>query len=143
MNVAGTITSSATPAQLHALGSDRGRLDGVGVLSDLVIDEVGLVRGRFTPTSVIKGTELDVVIRAGRVDAESAQLDVSGSRGPHRVDVALTIGYSPGEAGSRIAWSARVTVRGPLAGVGQRVVGDLATRAIGEVLEQAAAVADV
>jgi len=57
--------------------------------------------------------------------------------------VALTIGYSPGEAGSRIAWSARVTVRGPLAAVGRRVVGDLATRAIGEVLEQAAAVADV
>jgi carbon monoxide dehydrogenase subunit G len=141
MNIAGTITSSATPAQLHGLGSDRDRLDGVGVLSELVIDGDGLVRGRFTPTTVISGTTFDVVIRAGRVDAESAQLSISGRHGPHRVDVALTIAYAPTGDGSQVSWSADVVVRGPLASVGQRVVGDLATRAIREVLEQAAAVA--
>lgn len=141
MNIAGTINSSATPAQLHGLGSDRDRLGRVGVLSDLVIDGDGLVRGRFTPTSVISGTTFDVVIRTGRVDAASAQLAVSGSHGPHRVDVALTIAYAPTGGGSQVSWSAEVVVRGPLASVGQRVVGDLATRAVGEVLEQAAAVA--
>lgn len=141
MNIAGTITSAATPAQLHGLGSDRDRLGRVAVLRDLVMDGDGLVRGRFTPTSVIAGTTFDVVIRTGRVDAESAQLSVSGRHGPHRIDVALIIGFAPTGAGSEVSWSADVVVRGPLASVGQRVVGDLAARAIGEVLEQAAVVA--
>lgn len=141
MNIAGTISSPATPADLHALGSDRDRLSRVRVLSDLEIDGDQLIRGRFTPTSVIAGTTFDVVIRTGRVDADSAQLEVFGSHGPHRVDVALTITYAPAGAGSQVGWSAEVAVRGPLASVGQRVVGELATRAIGEVLEQAAGVA--
>ena len=141
MNIAGTISSPATPADLHALGSDRDRLSRVRVLSDLEIDGDKFIRGRFTPTSVIAGTTFDVVIRTGRVDADSAQLEVSGSHGPHRVDVAISIAYAPAGAGSQVTWSADVAVRGPLASVGQRVVGELATRAIGEVLEQAAGVA--
>ena len=138
MNVAGEFTSPAPPAALATLATDRSRLGAVAVLRDLVVD-ADTVRARFRPGSLFAGTTFDVAIRAGRVGPESAELHVVGRHGPHLVDVALRLGFVPAGSGSRVTWSAEVAVRGPMASVGQRVIRDLATRAIDEVLQQAAA----
>lgn len=138
MNVAGEFTSPVPPATLATLATDRSRLEQVAVLSDLVLD-AGTIRARFRPASLFAGTTFEVAIRPDRVGPESAELRVLGRHGPHLVDVALSLDFVPAGTGSRVTWSAEVAVRGPMASVGQRVIRDLATRAIDEVLQQAAA----
>lgn len=138
MNVAGEFTSPVPPATLATLATDRSRLGEVAVLSDLVID-ADTIRARFRPASLFAGTTFEVAIRPGRVSPESADLHVLGRHGPHLVEVALSLAFAPAGSGSRVTWSAEVAVRGPMASVGQRVIRDLATRAIDEVLQQAAA----
>jgi carbon monoxide dehydrogenase subunit G len=141
VKVDGEFSSPAAPTALRTLGTDRDRLGDVRALSDLEVDGDGAIRGRFAPQSLFAGTTFDVVIRTVRVDGESAELHVSGRHGPHLVDVTLKIGFAAAGTGTRVTWSADVTARGPLASIGQRVLRDLAARAIGEVLHQAAAVA--
>lgn len=142
MKINGQFLAPVSPASLLALREGTSGLAAVGSLRDVRRDDTGVVRALFTPPHTVVPIPLQVAITLERAAAEGVVLRVHGRRGPHAVDVTLTVDFGSGGAeGTRVTWAADLTIRGPAAGVGQRVARDLATAAIGDVLRQAAAAA--
>ena len=63
------------------------------------------------------------------------ELGVNARHGLHAVDVELVVELDETVSGTSVVWLADVVVRGAAASVGQRVAKDLATKAIGDLLE--------
>jgi hypothetical protein len=131
----------ALPLRFAALGDGPSSWAAVGSLRDVRRDDAGVFRAVFTPPHAVVPIPLQVTITVQRAAADGALLYVHGRRGPHAVDVALTVDLSDEPGGTRVSWAADLAIRGPAAGVGQRVARDLASAAISDVLHQAAAAA--
>jgi hypothetical protein len=140
MKINGQFVTPVSPASLLAL-QDGPSWAAVGSLRDVRRDDAGVFRAVFTPPHAVVPIPLQVTITVQRAAADGALLYVHGRRGPHAVDVALTVDLRDEPGGTRVTWAADLAIRGPAAGVGQRVARDLATAAIGDVLHQAAAAA--
>ncbi len=144
MKINGQFVTPVSPASLLALRDGPSSWAAVGSLSDVRRDDAGVFRAVFTPPHAVVPIPLLLTITVQRAAADGALLHVHGRRGPHAVDVALTVDFSDelgGAAGTRVSWAADLAIRGPAAGVGQRVARDLASAAISDVLHQAAAAA--
>jgi carbon monoxide dehydrogenase subunit G (CoxG) len=141
MKINGHFVTPVSPAALLALRDGPGTWAEVGSLSDVRRDGAGVFRAVFTPPHAVVPIPLQVTITVQRAAADGALLHVHGRRGPHAVDVALTVDFSDEPGGTRVSWAADLAIRGPAAGVGQRVARDLASAAISDVLHQAAAAA--
>ena len=131
----------ALPLRFAALGDGPSSWAAVGSLREVRRDGAGVFRAVFTPPQAVVPIPLQVTITVQRAAADGALLSVHGRRGPHAVDVALTVDFSDEPGGTRVSWAADLAIRGPAAGVGQRVARDLASAAISDVLHQAAAAA--
>jgi Carbon monoxide dehydrogenase subunit G (CoxG) len=141
MKINGQFVTPISPASLLALRDGPGSWAAVGSLRDVRRDDAGAFRAVFTPPHAVVPIPLQVTITVQRATADGALLHVHGRRGPHAVDVALTVDLSDEPGGTRVSWAADLAIRGPAAGVGQRVARDLASAAISDVLHQAAAAA--
>jgi Carbon monoxide dehydrogenase subunit G (CoxG) len=141
MKINGQFVTPVSPASLLALQDGPGSLAEVGSLSNVRRDDAGVIRAVFTPPHAVLPIPLQITITVQRAAADGALLHVHGRRGPHAVDVALTVDLSDDPGGTRVSWAADLAIRGPAAGVGQRVARDLASAAISDVLHQAAAAA--
>lgn len=141
MKLNGQFLAPVSPASLLALRNGQSGLATVNCLRDVRWDDAGVLRAVFTPPRTVVPIPLQVIITVKRADADGALLQVHGRRGPHAVDVALSVDFSSSAGGTHVTWSAELAVRGPAASVGQRVARDIATAAIIDVLHQAAAAA--
>jgi Carbon monoxide dehydrogenase subunit G (CoxG) len=141
MKINGQFVTPVSPASLLALQDGQGSWAEVGSLSNVRRDDAGVFRAVFTPPHAVVPIPLQITITVQRAAADGALLHVHGRRGPHAVDVALTVDLSDDPGGTRVSWAADLAIRGPAAGVGQRVARDLASAAISDVIHQAAAAA--
>ena len=141
MKINGQFVTPVSPASLLALQDGPSSWAEVGSLSNVRRDGAGVFRAVFTPPHAVVPIPFQVTISVQRAAADGALLHVHGRRGPNAVDVALTVDLTDEPGGMRVTWAADLAIRGPAAGVGQRVARDLATAAIGDVLHQAAAAA--
>jgi hypothetical protein len=141
MKINGQFVTPVSPASLLTLRDGPVSWAAVGSLRDVRRDDAGVFRAVFTPPHAVVPIPLQVTITVQRAAADGALLHVHGRRGPHAVDVALTVDLSDDPGGTRVSWAADLAIRGPAAGVGQRVARDLASAAISDVLHQAAAAA--
>lgn len=141
MNITGSFTTTTPVAALTKLGSTPEPLVGVSTLRDLRSGADGAVLATFSPVTALGRIPLATTITTVSRDGSRAVLRVVGRRGVQSVtvDLELEVGDpEPGVAGSTVTWSATVVVRGTAASVGQRVARDIAARAIGSVLAEAA-----
>lgn len=138
MNIVGAFSTTAAAAALVDLRGP-GRLDNVSGLTDVESRPDGTVRATFHATTPLGPIPLATVIKVDAVDVTGAWLQVQGRRGAQSVDVTLRLTFDAEGNGTRVSWRADVRVGGAGASVGQRVVIDLARRAISGVLEAAAA----
>jgi carbon monoxide dehydrogenase subunit G len=141
MKINGQFVTAVSPASLLAFRDGPSSWAAVGSLSNVRRDDAGVFRAVFTPPHAVVPFPLQVTITVQRVTADGALLSVHGRRGPHAVDVVLTVDLTDEPGGTRVSWAADLAIRGPAAGVGQRVARDLASAAISDVLHQAAAAA--
>lgn len=141
MNVRGSFTTATAVAELRALSTRTALLERVSTLSDVTSPGDGVVHAVFAPVVALGRIPLRTSITTVHDGEHGATLAVVGRRGHQSVDVRLELEYTEAGEGTTVAWSAEVVVRGNMASVGQRVAGDVATRAISSVLEEAAAVA--
>jgi Carbon monoxide dehydrogenase subunit G (CoxG) len=141
MKINGQFVTPVSTASLLALRDGPSSWAPVGSLRDVRRDDAGVFRAVFTPPHAVVPIPLQVTITVQRAAADGALLYVHGRRGPHAVDVALTVDLTDEPGGTRVSWDADLAIRGPAAGVGQRVARDLASAAISDVLHQAAAAA--
>ena len=141
MNVTGSFSTTATVAGLRSLTSAPDLLEAVPTLRDVRAVAPGVVHTVFSPVIALGRIPLATTITTVEDSEEGATLHVVGRRGVQSVDVDLVLCFSPAQDGTDVDWSAEVVVRGNAASVGQRVARDIATRAIGEVLRDAATAA--
>lgn len=143
MRLTGEFTTPAPPAALTALGDHRQTLRAVPAFRSLSVDEDGTVVTVFTPMTPLGRLPLSTRIQATESSARGAVLRVTARRAQHAVDATIEVRFDADAdgLGSRVCWEAELTVLGPAASVGQRVARELATRAIGETLQSAAALA--
>lgn len=148
MKINGQFVTPVPPASLLALPLRFAAFEdgpsswaAIGGLRNVRRDDAGVIRAVFTPPHAVVPIPLQVTITVQRATADGALLHVHGRRGPHVVDVALTVDFTGEPGGTRVSWAADLAIRGPAAGVGQRVARDLARAAISDVLHQAAAAA--
>lgn len=141
MNITGSFTTTTPVAALTELGSTPGPLVGVSTLSDLRPGADGAVLATFSPVTALGRIPLATTITTVSRDGSRAVLRVVGRHGVQTVTVDLELEVdepAPGGTGSTVTWSATLVVRGTAASVGQRVARDIAARAIGSVLAEAA-----
>ena len=141
MHIGGEFITPGSGTALAALAGRTDDLKAVAALDDVTTGPDGSVRALFSPVTPFGRLGLRTRIRAERADAAGAVLTVHAVRAQHAVDVRIELGFVPVDQGSRVTWSADLTVRGPAASVGQRVAREVARRAIAEVLQGAAALA--
>ncbi|MEW2113682.1 SRPBCC domain-containing protein [Streptomyces sp. NPDC005474] len=141
MRLTGEFTTPAPPVALAALGHDRQALQAVPAFHALSVDEDGTVVTVFTPTTPLGRLPLSTRIQTREASAQGAVLRVTAWRAQHAVDATIELRFVADGPGSRVLWEAELTVRGPAASVGQRVAREVATRAIGQTLQSAAALA--
>jgi carbon monoxide dehydrogenase subunit G len=141
MRLTGEFATPAPPAALTALGHHRQALQAVPAFRSLSVDEDGTVVTVFTPTTPLGRLPLNTRIQTVESSARGAVLRVTARRAQHAVDATIELRFDADGLGSRVRWEAELTVLGPAASVGQRVARELATRAIGETLQSAAALA--
>jgi carbon monoxide dehydrogenase subunit G len=123
------------------LHGNHSALVAVPTLSDVRLDGSGVVRAVFTPRCTFVPMPFAITVAVERATAAGAALSVHGTRGPTALDIALQLDFLSGPQGTVVSWSAYVAVRGPAATVGQRVVRDLVSAALEEILHDTAAVA--
>jgi carbon monoxide dehydrogenase subunit G len=138
MKVEGVFPTDATVAQLHALFASPASLETVPCLAEVVRTDSRTLRMVFTPRLALGPVPLATAVVTTGASAERVELKVCGRHGAQMVDVALVVCLAPTELGTTVSWTADVVVRGAAASVGQRVAGDLAARAIGDLLASAA-----
>lgn len=141
MIVCGSFPTTTPVEALRALSTSPELLEQVSTLSGVEAGPDGVLHTVFTPSISLGRIPLRTTITTLSADDRGAQLRVVGRRGVQGVDVLLDLTFTPVDAGIEVSWSADVVVRGNAASVGQRVARDLATRAIGKVLAEAAQVA--
>ncbi len=142
MNVSGEFTTATPVADLRALGSKPDMLERVSTLRDVRSGAEGVVHAVFTPVIALGQIPLATTITTVEENETGARLRVVGRRGTQLVDVDLRMSFtSTADGAATVNWQADLVVRGNAASVGQRVARDLATRAIGSVLAEAAQVA--
>ncbi|CAM5451625.1 hypothetical protein SALBM311S_04557 [Streptomyces alboniger] len=141
MLITGEFTVSGSGAALAALAARTEELSSVTALTEVTVGQDGAVNALFSPLTPFGRIPLRTRIRAEQANSEGALLAVHAVRAQHAVDVRIHLTFSAEESGSRVTWSADLAVRGPAASVSQRVARQVAARAIGEVLESAAALA--
>lgn len=141
MRIAGEFTTPTTPALLQGLACAPQVLTRVSTLQDVSLRADGSVSALFVPLTSLGRIPLRTVITPRETSADGARLHVVGRRANQLVTVDLTIAFAPTAAGTTVSWEGEVLVGGTAASVGQRVVGELATRAVGQVLEEAAGAA--
>ncbi|MGW4213655.1 SRPBCC domain-containing protein [Lentzea sp. NPDC004789] len=141
MMLTGRFETSAAATALLALHGGVDALAAVPTLRDVRLDGSGNVRAVFTPRSTFVPMPFSITVAVQQAGAEGAVLSVHGTRGPTAVDVVLVLGFTPCPQGTYVSWAADVAVRGPAATVGQRVVRDLVSSALEEILHDTAAVA--
>ena len=141
MRVQGTFDTAADAAELRSLTSSPDTLATVPTFTELRLRDDGTIVVQFSPLISLGQITLDTVISPGVVDAHSATVRVVARRGNQLVSVDLVIRFDDSSAGSHVQWEADVLLGGTVASVGQRVGAEVARRAIGEVLEAAAAAA--
>jgi len=141
VKITGSFTTTTPVAALTGLGSTPGPLVGVSTLSELRPGADGAVLATFSPVTALGPIPLATTITTVSRDGSRAVLRVVGRRGIQTVTVDLELEVDepvPGGPGSTVTWSATLVVRGTAASVGQRVARDIAARAIGSVLAEAA-----
>lgn len=138
MRVEGQFTTAASIETLRGLQARPERLGTVPTLDGVEPQSDGSLTALFTPATPFGRAPMAVRISTEQAHADGTRLRVNGRRGPHTVDVLLTVNAEQGAAGTAVRWAADVTVRGPGVSVGQRVAEDVARRAIGDVLVSAA-----
>ena len=141
MRTSGAFTTAASAAQLRALFGSPTGLEAVPVLRDVTRRDPETLSMVFTPRISLGPIPMATTVRTVSDAAERVELAVNGQRGSQAVDVALVVELAAaqdGRPGTAVSWTADVVVRGVAASVGQRVGGDLATQAIGDLLASAA-----
>ena len=141
MKIGGQFTAASSVGALRVLGTQPEKLAGVASLSDVVSAPGGGFTALFTPHTPFGRQPIATRVVTERADENGAALRVHGRRGPHVIDVELTISFAEAAEGTVVSWDAEVWVRGPAASVGQRVALDVARRAIGDLLVSSAACA--
>ena len=142
MKIGGQFTVASSVGALRVLGTQPEKLAGVASLSDVVsAPGGGGFTALFTPITPLGRQPIAARVVTERADEKGAELRVHGRRGPHVIDVELTISFVEASEGAVVSWEAEVWVRGPAASVGQRVALDVARRAIGDLLVSSAACA--
>lgn len=147
MRIGGSFTTPATVDQLRQLFGSPSQLEQISVLSDIDQPSAGLLTMVFTPHLALGPVPLLTTVRTLVDSGHGVELAVVGRRGHHSVDVTLRIELSTddrdasGLSGTALEWSADVVARGSVASVGQRVVRDLAFKAIDDLLMETAKVA--
>jgi len=139
VKVGGQFTVASSVGALRVLETQPEMLAGVASLSDVVSTPGGGFTALFTPATPFGRQPIAARVVTERADESGAALRVHGRRGPHVIDVELTISFVEASEGTVISWEADVWVRGPAASVGQRVALDVARRAIGDLLVSTAA----
>jgi len=139
VKVKGEFTTTTSAGALRALDSQPEKLAGVPALDDVLATPDGGFTALFTPTTPFGRQPIETRVVTERADESGAELRVHGRRGPHVIDVELTISLAEASGGTVVTWEAEVGVRGAAASVGQRVALDVARRAIGDLLVSAAA----
>jgi carbon monoxide dehydrogenase subunit G len=138
MKVGGQFTVASSVGALRVLETQPEMLAGAASLSDVVSTPGGGFTALFTPTTPFGRQPIAARVVTERADDSGAALRVHGRRGPHVIDVELTITFVEASEGTVVSWEADVWVRGPAASVGQRVALDVARRAIGDLLVSSA-----
>ena len=138
MKAGGQFTVASSVGALRVLETQPEKLAGVASLSDVVSMPDGGFTALFTPTTPFGRQPIVARVVTERADERGVALRVHGRRGPHVIDVELTISLVEASEGTVVSWEADVWVRGPAASVGQRVALDVARRAIGDLLVSAA-----
>ncbi len=144
MRLQGGFRTGTPAARLAALSSSPELLGRVSQLRNVSGGHGAPVNAVFGPTTPMGRIPLDTTIRVHQESASGADLYVVAQRGTQQVQVTLMIRLEPapdGTSGTDVTWTADMLIRGTLASVGQRVARDVATRAIGQVLAEAATVA--
>lgn len=142
MRLSGQFSTRTDAASLRGVASSPNVLASVSTLSDVSLESDGTVTALFCPVTSLGRIPLRTRIAQKAVSERTASLNVVGRRGSQLVAVDLELTITPDGAGSRVGWEAEVFVGGTAASVGQRVIADLARRAIAQVLEEAATVAN-
>lgn len=141
MKIDGTFTTPATADQLRSLFGSPDGLEQVPTLRDVTRVSPQVLAMVFTPRLTMGPVPLATTVTTLSDAADRVELAVVGARGAQSVDVRLAVSLRRSDGGTTVAWTGELVVRGGVASVGQRVVGDLASRAIGGVLGDCAAVA--
>lgn len=140
IQVAGGFTTPVAAQELRARHTQVDQLSAVETLADVTVAEDGAVRALFTPRLPLGRIPLDTRITTSHTDDTSSLVTVHASRGPHSVDVTLSITLDTVPEGTEVTWAGELRLGGTAASVGQRVGADLAQRAINNVLVQLARV---
>jgi carbon monoxide dehydrogenase subunit G len=141
MNITGAFTTATPVGGLRALGSRPELLEQVSTLRDVRAGGAAVVHAVFLPVIALGRIPLATTITTLEESETGARLRVTGRRGVQLVDVDLRLEFAAERDRTTVTWQAEVVVRGNAASVGQRVARDIAARAIGDVLAEAAAVA--
>ncbi|MBP2327870.1 carbon monoxide dehydrogenase subunit G [Kibdelosporangium banguiense] len=141
MKLTGRFETSTGATALLALQGGPDVLTAVPSLSSVRTDGAGNVRAIFTPRCTFIPMPFSITVAVQQARAAGAVLSVHGTRGPTAVDILLRLEFTQSPHGTSVSWTADVAVRGPGATVGQRVVRDLVSAALDEVLRDTAAVA--
>jgi len=141
MNVTGSFTTTTPVAALRALSATPELLDRVSTLREVRASAPGVLHAVFSPVIALGRIPLATTITTVAETDAGVTLHVVGRRGVQSVDVELALEFVPADQGTTVRWFAEVVVRGNAASVGQRVARDIAERAIGQVLTEAAAAA--
>ncbi|GAA1649538.1 CoxG family protein [Georgenia ruanii] len=139
MKLAGTFDTPAAPDALRSLAASPEVLAGVPAFRDVEVAEDGSLRVEYYPVISLGPIRFTTTITPGRVTDSSAAVAVRATRGSNLVDADLLLSFDPADGGSTVRWEADVLLGGTAASVGQRVGAEIVTRAIGDVLQAAAA----
>ena len=137
MRITGQLTTPASRAQLRTVLASPEALSALTTLRDVTRTDPTTLSMTFTPSLGLGPIPFATTVVTKTDNDDHVELAVHGRYCAHVVDVALSVDLGPADDGTLVGWSADVAVRGAAASVGQRVVRDLATKAIDDVLRSA------
>jgi carbon monoxide dehydrogenase subunit G len=143
MRTAGAFTTSASPARLRELFESPAALSAVSTFRNVVRRDPATLSMTFTPVLGLGPIPFITTVVTKAQGPQRVELAVTACHGLHAVDVDLVVQLEETSRGADVAWIADVVVRGAAASVSQRVAKDLATRAVGDLLESIVRLAGV
>ncbi|MEO3856632.1 hypothetical protein [Acrocarpospora sp. B8E8] len=138
MKISGQFTAQTGVRALLDLSASK--LEQVPTLRDVAAKPDGSISALFTPATGFGRLPIGIKIIQQGSDESGALLQVQGRLGPNLFDVELALAFTASGTGTDVNWEAQFMALGPAASVGQRVAGDIATRAINDVLVAAATI---